>query len=48
MDSGLRLQYLRLRFAKGPCAQQFGTWDLGNRNSSTVLGKYMIIRYLDP
>ena len=37
-----------MAFPEGPCTQQLGTRDLGNSNYSTGLGKYMIIRYLDP
>ena len=33
---------------KGPSTQSLGTWDLGNSNNSTALGKYIIIGYLDP
>ena len=31
---------------EGPCTQYLGTWDIGNGNYSTGLGKYIILLLL--
>ena len=33
---------------RGPSTQYLGTWDLGNSNFCTGLGKYMILGHLEP